>query len=107
VEGAEISKTLSYASRLRNPGFLIKRFTRPQLLSTGTATKKWSQLPVKLLIEYNKYLYFTSETPEFSFFAITGKVVEKETGAETKSETDTQELEQNSTASGTGQEQKN
>jgi len=40
--------------------------------------KKWSQLPVKLLEEDNGYLYFTAETSGFSFFAITGKVVEKE-----------------------------
>ncbi|MGB9940188.1 PGF-pre-PGF domain-containing protein [Methanosarcina sp.] len=58
--------------------------------------KKWSQLPVKLLREDDKYLYFTAETPEFSSFAITGKAVEKETVAETKPATDTSELEQNS-----------
>ncbi|MDW5549982.1 PGF-pre-PGF domain-containing protein [Methanosarcina sp.] len=40
--------------------------------------KKWSQLPVKCLKEDNGYLYFTAETSGFSFFAITGKVVEKE-----------------------------
>jgi PGF-pre-PGF domain-containing protein len=40
--------------------------------------KKWTQLPVKCLKEDNGYLYFTAETSGFSFFAITGKVVEKE-----------------------------
>ena len=67
--------------------------------------KKWSQLPVKQLKEDNKYLYFTAETPGFSFFAITGKAVEKETGAEKKSGTDS-ELGQNKTASETEQGQK-
>jgi hypothetical protein len=62
---------------------------------------------VKLLNEDNKYLYFTAETPEFSFFAITGKAVEKENVAETKPATSTSELQQNSTTvSKTEQEQK-
>ncbi|AKB47033.1 Cell surface protein [Methanosarcina sp. Kolksee] len=66
--------------------------------------KKWSQLPVKLLKEDSKYLYFTAETPGFSFFAITGKAVEKV--AEAKPSTDTSKLDQNSTASETETEQK-
>ena len=69
--------------------------------------KKWSHLPVKQLNEDNKYLYFTAETPEFSFFAITGKAVEKETVAEKKPETNTSKIEQNkTTASKTEQKQK-
>jgi PGF-pre-PGF domain-containing protein len=59
--------------------------------------KKWSQLPAKLLREDDKYLYLTAETPGFSFFAITGRVEEKEAGTETRPETVTQELEQDST----------
>ncbi len=59
--------------------------------------KKWSQMPAKLLREDEKYLYFTAETPEFSFFAITGKAVEKEKVTETKPATDTSKLEQNGT----------
>jgi len=66
--------------------------------------KKWSQLPVKLLKEDSKYLYFTAETPGFSFFAITGKAVEKV--AEAKPSTDTSKLDQNSTASEMEPEQK-
>jgi len=34
---------------------------------------KWSKLPVSLLKEDNKYLYFTAKTPGFSPFAITGQ----------------------------------
>ncbi|WP_054865182.1 PGF-pre-PGF domain-containing protein [Methanosarcina barkeri] len=68
--------------------------------------KKWSQIPVKLLKEDNKYLYFTAETPGFSFFAITGKAVEKEKVAEAKPSTNTSKLEKNSTASETEPEQK-
>jgi hypothetical protein len=68
--------------------------------------KKWSQLPTKLLKEDNKYMYFTAETPEFSFFAITGKAVEKEKVAETKPATETSELEQNNTVAKTEQEPK-
>ncbi|MGB9938621.1 PGF-pre-PGF domain-containing protein [Methanosarcina sp.] len=69
--------------------------------------KKWSQLPAKMLKEDDKYLYFTAETPEFSFFAITGKAIEKEAGIEIKPETSTSEINQNSTTvSETEQEQK-
>jgi hypothetical protein len=71
--------------------------TRIQLYSTGTATKKWSQLPVKCLNEDQKYLYFMAQTPEFSFFAITGKAVAKEKVAETRPVTSTSELKQNNT----------
>ncbi len=67
--------------------------------------KKWSQLPVKQLKEDNEYLYFTAETPGFSFFAITGEAVEKETVTEKKPE-GILELEQNSTTPRTEQESK-
>ena len=59
--------------------------------------KKWSQLPTKLLKEDTKYLYFTAQTPEFSFFAITGKAVEKQKVSETKSSTNTSGIKQNNT----------
>ncbi|HWQ48324.1 MAG TPA: NosD domain-containing protein, partial [Methanosarcina sp.] len=68
--------------------------------------KKWSQIPVKLLNEDDKYLYFTAETPGFSFFAITGKAVEKEKVVETKPSTETSKLEKNTTSSETETEQK-
>jgi PGF-pre-PGF domain-containing protein/uncharacterized repeat protein (TIGR01451 family) len=35
--------------------------------------KIWTQLPVSLLKEDSKYLYFTADVPGYSFFAITGK----------------------------------
>jgi len=35
--------------------------------------KEWKQLPVNLIAEDNKYLYFTASVPGFSSFAITGK----------------------------------
>jgi PGF-pre-PGF domain-containing protein len=59
--------------------------------------KKWSQLPTKLLKQDNKYLYFTAQTSEFSFFAITGKAVEKQKVAEAKSSTNTSGIKQNNT----------
>ncbi len=67
--------------------------------------KKWSQLPVKQLKEDSEYLYFTAETPGFSFFSITGEAVEKETVTEKKPE-GILELEQNSTTPRTEQESK-
>ena len=61
--------------------------------------KKWSELPVTLLRDDDKYLYFTAKTPGFSFFAITGKPVEKESVTEVKPDTETQAIKQNNTAS--------
>jgi len=40
---------------------------------------KWEQLPVSLSEEDDSFLYFTAGTPEFSFFAITGKSEAQET----------------------------
>ncbi|MDI9393938.1 MAG: PGF-pre-PGF domain-containing protein [Euryarchaeota archaeon] len=37
--------------------------------------KKWNELPTTLLREDDRYLYFTSETPGFSSFAITAKKI--------------------------------
>ncbi len=60
--------------------------------------KKWSELSVTLSREDNKYLYFTAETPGFSFFVITGKTVEKESGNAGKPETSTQDIKQNTSS---------
>ena len=57
--------------------------------------KKWSELPVKLLKEDSKYLYFTADTPGFTHFAVTGKTIEKEDVAETKHESDIESLRDN------------
>jgi PGF-pre-PGF domain-containing protein len=37
------------------------------------SNKTWEQLPVSLLKEDSKYLYFTTDVPGYSFFAITGE----------------------------------
>ena len=67
--------------------------------------KKWSELPVKLLKEDSKYLYFTADTPGFTHFAITGKTIEKPT-ADTKPAAETSELEEkNTTVNETEKEQ--
>jgi len=69
--------------------------------------KKWSQLPVKCLNEDQKYLYFTAQTPEFSYFAITGKAIAKQNVVETKPSTKNSDLKQNNTtASDTESKQK-
>ena len=68
--------------------------------------KKWSELPVTLSREDDKYLYFTAETPGFSYFAITGKPVENESENAVKPETSTQDIKQNNTSSEVQQEQK-
>ncbi|HET8689676.1 MAG TPA: PGF-pre-PGF domain-containing protein, partial [Methanosarcina sp.] len=83
-----------------------KKIDQASITLNRYSDKKWSHLPVKFLNEDNKYLYFTAETPEFSFFAITGKAVEKEKVTETKPANDTSELKQNSTVAKTEQEPK-
>ncbi len=84
-----------------------KNIDKASITLNRYSDKKWSQLPVEPLREDNKYLYFTAETPGFSFFAITGKAVEKESVTETKPATETSETEQESTnQSETEQEQK-
>ncbi len=60
--------------------------------------KKWNELPTTLLREDNKYLYFTSETPGFSPFAITGKIAEKQTDVKVQPESEDKEENTGSTA---------
>ena len=55
--------------------------------------KKWNKLPVTLLKEDNKYLYFTAETPGFSPFAITSKLTGKENIVEILPEPKTEDKE--------------
>jgi PGF-pre-PGF domain-containing protein len=59
-----------------------KKIDQNSITLNRYSDKKWSQLPVKCLKEDAKYLYFTAETPGFSFFAITGKA--QANGTETK-----------------------
>ncbi|AKB12123.1 cell surface protein [Methanosarcina thermophila MST-A1] len=67
--------------------------------------KKWSELPVKLLREDSKYLYFKADTPGFTHFAITGNTIEKPT-ADTKPAAETSEPEEkNTTVNETKKEQ--
>ena len=74
-----------------------KKIDQASIILNRYNEKKWAQLPVTLLREDNRYLYFTAKTSGFSFFAITGKPVETESRAKVKSETTTQPLEQNKT----------
>ncbi|MCO5381346.1 MAG: pectinesterase family protein [Methanosarcina barkeri] len=74
-----------------------KKIDQASIILNRYNEKKWAQLPVTLLREDNRYLYFTAKTSGFSFFAITGKSVETESGAKVKSENTTQPLEQNKT----------
>lgn len=57
--------------------------------------KKWNKLPATLLREDDKYLYFTSKTPGFSPFAITGKPTEKKNVIEILPKHDTENSENN------------
>ena len=83
-----------------------KKIDQASITLNRYSEKKWSQLPVTLLREDDKYLYFTAQTPGFSFFAITGKPVENESGNAEKPETGTQDIKQNNTSLDVRQEQK-
>ncbi|WP_048136460.1 PGF-pre-PGF domain-containing protein, partial [Methanosarcina sp. 1.H.T.1A.1] len=61
--------------------------------------KKWNPLPTSQSGDDEKYMYFTAETLGFSSFAITGEITAKETVTEILPIPDTQNLEQNNTAS--------
>jgi len=71
--------------------------------------KTWEQLPVNLVGEDNKYLYFTAETPGFSPFAITGKASasQEETAAEIQPEDEPDNSEENTGDTGSEAEQEN
>ena len=83
-----------------------KKIDQASITLNRYSDKKWSELPVTLLREDNKYLYFTAQTPEFSFFAIKGKPGENESGNSEKPETGTQDIKQNNTSLDVRQEQK-
>ena len=68
-----------------------KKIDQSSISLNRYSENKWGQLPVSLLKEDDKYLYFTAETPEFSSFVITGEAKStsgySETGAKLESET--------------------
>ena len=68
-----------------------KKIDKSSIVLNSYSENKWGQLPVSLLKEDDKYLYFTAETPEFSSFVITGEAKStlggSETGAKLESET--------------------
>ncbi len=52
-----------------------KDIDQSSIILNRYSDKKWNELPATLLSEDDRYLYFTSETPEFSPFAITAKKI--------------------------------
>jgi len=68
-----------------------KKIDQTSIALNRYGENKWEQLPVSLLKEDDKYLYFTAETPGFSSFVITGEAKstlgESETGVKLESET--------------------
>jgi PGF-pre-PGF domain-containing protein len=56
-----------------------KKIDKSSITLIMYSDKTWRQLPTCISNDDDdKYLYFVAETQEFSFFAITGKTVEKE-----------------------------
>ncbi|KKH95709.1 hypothetical protein EO95_06280 [Methanosarcina sp. 1.H.T.1A.1] len=81
-----------------------KGIDQSSIILNRYSDKKWNPLPTKHSKDDEKYMYFTAETPGFSPFAITGEKTAKETVTEILPEPDTQDLEQNNTASEVEQE---
>ncbi|MPN05976.1 hypothetical protein SDC9_153230 [bioreactor metagenome] len=50
-----------------------KNIDQSSIILNRYSDKKWAELPTTLLREDDRYLYFMSETPGFSPFAITAK----------------------------------
>ena len=50
-----------------------KNIDKSSIVLNRYSDKKWGQLPVSLISEDERYLYFTAKPPGFSPFAITGK----------------------------------
>ncbi|WP_048169385.1 PGF-pre-PGF domain-containing protein, partial [Methanosarcina sp. 2.H.A.1B.4] len=76
-----------------------KGIDQSSIILNRYSDKKWNPLPTKHSKDDEKYMYFTAETPGFSPFAITGEKTAEETVTEILPEPDTQDLEQNNTAS--------
>ena len=51
-----------------------KKIDQASIALNRYSNKTWEQLPVSLVSEDEKYLYFTADLPGFSSFAITGNV---------------------------------
>lgn len=60
---------------------------------------KWNNLPTTLSREDSQCLYFTTETPGFSSFAITGKTAVKESSTETRHELNAKSVKKGSESS--------
>jgi hypothetical protein len=56
-----------------------KNINKTSIALNSYSAGKWEQLPVNLLEEDDRFLYFKAQIPEFSFFAITGKSEAEET----------------------------
>jgi PGF-pre-PGF domain-containing protein len=50
-----------------------KKIDQDSIILNRCSENKWEQLPVNLLKEDEKFIYFTADIPGFSFFAITRK----------------------------------
>jgi PGF-pre-PGF domain-containing protein len=77
-----------------------EKIDHPSITLNRYNDTKWNPLSTNLSGEDDAYLYFTAKTPGFSPFAITGKIIAKETVIEIPPEPDTQDLEQNNGSTG-------
>ena len=72
-----------------------KGIDQSSIILNRYSDKKWNPLTTRQSGDDEKYMYFTTETPGFSPFSITGENTAKETVTELLPEPDTQDLEQN------------
>lgn len=82
-----------------------KDINQSSILLNRYSDKKWNELPTTLLNEDDKYVYFTSQTPGFSPFTITGKKTVKGTDAEIQPESKIEDTIENNVSTAAGIEQ--
>ncbi len=87
-----------------------KKIDKSSLTLNRYSDKTWNQLPTSLLSEDDNYLHLTAQTPGFSPFAITGKIVAAETIQpadlnETQPEPKTENIEENNRSTTSNVEQ--
>jgi PGF-pre-PGF domain-containing protein len=85
-----------------------KNIDKDSITLNRYSNKTWEQLPVSLLKEDSKYLYFTADVSGYSFFGITGMETAEETTTKIQPESQTRDPEEktgNATGNSAGVEQ--
>ncbi|MDQ1275771.1 MAG: PGF-pre-PGF protein, partial [Euryarchaeota archaeon] len=80
--------------KVEKPWLQDKNIDQDSITLNRYSDKTWEQLPVNLLKEDSKYLYFTANVPGYSFFSITGKEIAEKNLYEIQPASQTQDHEE-------------